>query len=101
LQKHGAIVDDCILYHNEPIEYGDSPNFDVVFFASASAVEVFDKLWGNDSLKGKIVVAIGKPTLAAMKTRGIAADVVPLEATVEASFEALATFFVRTALESV
>ena len=73
----------------------------MVFFASASAVEVFDKLWGNDSLKGKIVVAIGKPTLAAMKTRGIAADVVPLEATVEASFEALATFFVRTALESV
>lgn len=101
LRKHGAHVDDCILYHNDPVEYDQRPDFDVVFFASASAVEVFDKLWGNDSLKGKIVVAIGKPTLAAMKTRGMAADVVPMEATVEASIEALATFLVCEALEPV
>ncbi|MDP2991106.1 MAG: uroporphyrinogen-III C-methyltransferase, partial [Kiritimatiellota bacterium] len=55
LRQRGAMVDDCILYHNEPIEYDNKPDFDVVFFASASAVEVFDKQWGIDGLADKIV----------------------------------------------
>ena len=98
LRKNGAKVDDCILYRNEPITYDSRPDFDAVFFASASAVEAFDGLWGVASLKGRIVAAIGKPTLTALQTRSVAADVVPPEATVESSIEALATHFARTAL---
>ena len=67
----------------------------MAYFASASAVEVYDKQWGAASLKGVFVVAIGKPTLAVLKKCGIAADLVPPEATVESSIEALAMHFVR------
>ena len=91
----GAAVDDCILYRNEPIAYDDIPVFESVFFASASAVEVFDSRWGMGVLKGKMVVAIGKPTLAALKKRGVTADLVPPEATVESSMDTLALHFVR------
>ena len=38
LREEGAIVDDCVLYHNQPIMYEAAPSFDTVFFASASAV---------------------------------------------------------------
>jgi uroporphyrinogen-III synthase len=67
----------------------------VAFFASASAVEVYDQQWGADSLKGVLVVAIGKPTLAALTKRGIVVDLVPPEATVESSMEALAAHYVQ------
>jgi uroporphyrinogen III methyltransferase/synthase len=95
LQAMGAIVDDCLLYHNRPMAYSDKPDFDIVFFASASAVEVYARQWGAASLLGKFVVAIGKPTLAALQQIGITADLVPPEATVESSIEALAAHWVR------
>ena len=98
LRRHGAAVDDCILYRNEPIVYDAKPEFDVVFFASASAVEGFDKQWGAASLKGKTVLAIGKPTLAALTKCGVVADLVPPEATVESSIETLAMHCAREAL---
>lgn len=100
LRRRGATVDDCILYHNEPIEYDGKPDFDAVFFASASAVEVYDKQWNLAALKGKFVIAIGKPTLAALKKCGIVADLVAPEATVEASIEALAMHCVRQGLRN-
>ncbi|MEI8140906.1 MAG: hydroxymethylbilane synthase [bacterium] len=99
LRKLGGIVDDCVLYHNLPIQQGVKPVFDVAFFASASAVEVYDQQWGAASLKGVFVVAIGKPTLAALTHCGVSADLVPPEATVESSLEALAGHFVREVME--
>jgi len=98
LRAMGGIVEDCVLYHNQPIPHEEKPAFDVVFFASASAVEVYDQQWGIASLKGVFVVAIGKPTLAALTERGAAADLVPPEATVESSLEALAGYFVRESM---
>ncbi len=95
LRGMGASVDDCLLYRNLPVAHAEKPDFDVAYFASASAVEVYDKQWGAASLKGVFVVAIGKPTLAVLKKCGIAADLVPPEATVESSIEALAMHFVR------
>jgi uroporphyrinogen III methyltransferase/synthase len=95
LRSLGGTVDDCVLYHNVPIQQGGKPGCDVAFFASASAVEVYDQQWGVASLKGVFVVAIGKPTLSALKQRGIAVDLVPPEATVESSMEALAAHYVR------
>ncbi|MFZ4393987.1 MAG: uroporphyrinogen-III C-methyltransferase [Kiritimatiellia bacterium] len=95
LRDMGALVDDCVLYHNLPITHAEKPDFDVVCFASASAVEVYAQQWSAASLQGKFVVAIGKPTLAALQKIGVTADLIPPEATVESSIEALATHFVR------
>jgi uroporphyrinogen III methyltransferase/synthase len=95
LRAMGGTVEDCVLYHNLPIPQGVKPVCDVAFFASASAVEVYDQQWGADSLKGVLVVAIGKPTLAALTKRGIVVDLVPPEATVESSMEALAAHYVQ------
>ena len=99
LRAGGAAVDDCVLYRNEPIPQEACPEFDAVFFASASAVEVFEQQWALPAVAGKFVVAIGRPTLAALQRRGITADLVAAEATVEASMESLALHFVRQALE--
>lgn len=95
LRAMGGTVEDCVLYRNLPIPQGVKPVCDVAFFASASAVEVYDQQWGADSLKGVLVVAIGKPTLAALTKRGIVVDLVPPEATVESSMEALAAHYVQ------
>jgi len=95
LRAMGAFVEDSLLYRNEAIDYAQKPDFDVVFFASASAVEVFLQQWGVASLGGKFVVAIGKPTLAALKRVGAAADLVPPEATVESSLDSLAEYYTR------
>jgi uroporphyrinogen-III synthase len=100
LRRHGALMDDCILYRNEPIAYEAKPDFDAVFFASASAVEVFDTQWGVGSLAGKTVAAIGKPTLAALQQRKVAADVIGQEATVESCLETLALHYVRQEMRS-
>ena len=98
LRELGAAVDDCILYRNDPIHYDDKPRFDTVFFASASAVEVFDSLWGMDAVKGKTVLAIGKPTEAALQERGVRPDLVPPAATVDSSITALAAHVASRAL---
>jgi uroporphyrinogen III methyltransferase/synthase len=95
LQALGATVDDCLLYHNRPVTHDTQPDFDIVFFASASAVEVYARQWGAASLQGKFVVAIGQPTLAALRKINVSADLVPREATVESSIEALAAHWVR------
>jgi uroporphyrinogen-III synthase len=47
------------------------------------------------ALAGKFVVAIGKPTLAALKRGGAVADLVPPEATVESSLDSLAEYYTR------
>ncbi len=98
LRGFGADVDDCMLYRNEPIPHPVRPTFDIVFFASASAVESYADQWGMPSLEGRFVVAMGKPTLAALRHNGVEADLVPDEATVEASIEALAAHYVQRAL---
>jgi len=98
LREMGAEVDDCVLYQNEPVEYAAAPEFDAVFLASASAVEVFASQWGLERLDGKTVLAIGKPTLAALQKGGTETDVVGPEATVESSIEALAAHSVRRCL---
>jgi len=53
LRQDGAIVDDCVVYTNESIAYEACPDFDAVFFASASAFEAFDRLWGGGRAAGQ------------------------------------------------
>ena len=90
LEALGANVTDCILYRNERIHYDRAPGFDVAFFASTSAVEAFDASWGASCLSGKVVVAIGKPTVDALEKLGIVVDLMGPEATVGACLTALA-----------
>ena len=101
LRQMGAVVEDCILYRNERLSYDALPSFDAVFFASGSAVEAFEALWGRAALQGKTVLAIGQPTVAILQAQGLAADVVSPEATVEASVAALAGMYVNRALEEL
>ncbi len=98
LRELGAEVEDCILYENKTVSYDMKPRFDAVFFASASAVEAYASAWGGDSLAGKTVLAIGQPTLAALRKAGVEADVVGAEATVESSIRSLAGYAVRRRL---
>ena len=97
-RKLDVIVDDRILYHNEIITYDNCPEFDAVFFASASAVEAFDNLWGSSILNNKTILTIGKPTKKLLEEKGITETLTGSEATVEASLFTLATEFVRQAL---
>jgi uroporphyrinogen III methyltransferase/synthase len=90
LRGRGAEVDDVQLYTNEPVAYPRLPDFDAVFFASASAVEAFMAQAGPAALAGKTVVAIGKPTSVALSAFGREPDVVAAEATVDGAIEALA-----------
>ena len=94
LRQKGASVDDVQLYTNEPVAYPSLPEFDAVFFASASAVEVFMSQAPKGALNGKTVVTIGKPTSAALVSFGRAPDVVASEATVDGAIETLARHWV-------
>jgi uroporphyrinogen III methyltransferase/synthase len=92
LRAAGAEVTDCVLYENQFVKYAEMPEFDAVYFASASAVESFIEQWGADALKNKTVLAIGGPTQAALKFAGLNATVVGEMSTVEKSLYALAVY---------
>jgi uroporphyrinogen III methyltransferase/synthase len=70
LRKAGAKVDDVVLYDNVPVAHADPPpSHDAVFFASASAVEVFLAQYGAKALAGRTIFVIGEPTRAALPPR--------------------------------
>jgi uroporphyrinogen-III synthase len=98
LRARGIEADDLVLYRNEPVAHAERPEFDDVFFASASAVEAFASLWGVVALEGRTVAAIGAPTAAALQRLGRQADVLGYEATVEGALDALAAHAVNAAL---
>jgi uroporphyrinogen-III synthase len=70
LRAAGAEVEDEVLYDNIPVVRDAAkerlPDFDAVFFASASAVEAFLAEYGAETLTGRRVLVIGKPTREAL-----------------------------------
>lgn len=62
LNKMGCDVDERTLYKNIPRKIENLPDFDVVFFASSSAIKAFVEQWGTMPLDRKIVITIGEPT---------------------------------------
>ncbi len=100
-RKLDVIVDDKILYRNEQISYDNYPEFDAVFFASASAVESFDNLWGISNLKNKTILAIGKPTKKLLEEKGVTEIIDGKKSTVESSLFALATYFIMHSLSKL
>lgn len=66
LRAVGADVDDVVLYDNVDCAPESLPPFEDVFFASASAVEVFRTHFGDGALTGKGVYVMGRPTQVAL-----------------------------------
>ncbi|MDF7826880.1 uroporphyrinogen-III C-methyltransferase [Pontiellaceae bacterium B12227] len=100
LRKLGAEVDDFIIYKNEPVVHDELPDFDVVFFASASGVESFVAQWGFQALENKTTVVIGKPTAQALEKHTLSPDVLAKEATIPGAIQSLAEYLVTRTLTS-
>jgi uroporphyrinogen III methyltransferase/synthase len=98
LSELGADVTDCVLYENKPIQYESLPDFDAVFFASASAVTSFSELWGAEALSDKIILSIGIPTAKELENIKLESDVIGDEATVESAITTLAAHYVNMGL---
>jgi uroporphyrinogen III methyltransferase/synthase len=98
LRTTGARVEEAIIYDNVRVEHAALPDFDAVFFASASGVESFIAQWGPDSLSHKITVVIGKPTEAALEQHRLKADLVAKEATIPGAIQTLAEHLVSVRL---
>lgn len=86
----GAVVEDAVIYDNEQIVHDELPDFDAVFFASASGVESFISQWGVQSLKNKTTAVIGKPTFQALEKYNLTPDVMAKEATIPGAIQSLA-----------
>jgi uroporphyrinogen III methyltransferase/synthase len=98
MRELGAEVNDAIIYDNEAIVHDDLPDFNAIFFASASGVESFITQWGFQSLENKTTVVIGKPTALALEKHNLTPDVIAKEATIPGAIQSLATFFITEKL---
>lgn len=100
LRNAGAIVEDCLLYTNTSIIYETLPNFDAVFFASASAVESFTTQWGQKSLADKTIITIGNPTTETLHAMGVTTNIIVAhEATVHSAIMCLSSHYVAQELK--
>jgi uroporphyrinogen III methyltransferase/synthase len=100
IRESGAKVEDTIIYDNERINHEELPEFDAVFFASASGVESFIEQWGTKALAEKTISVIGQPTAVALKKQNIQPDIIAHEATVPGAITALAEYFISEALQN-
>jgi uroporphyrinogen III methyltransferase/synthase len=101
LTAAGARVDDVVLYRNEPVPHDRLPPSEVVFFASASAVDAWVARWGTAPLAERFTLVIGEPTERALARHGLRPGLVSPIATVPASIAALAAYFVCQRLQSL
>ncbi len=67
LRKLGISVSEAVIYRNERIARKELPAFDMAFFSSPSNVVSFVESFGADALSGVPCMAIGEPTLEALK----------------------------------
>ncbi|MEN7973106.1 MAG: uroporphyrinogen-III C-methyltransferase [Verrucomicrobiota bacterium] len=94
LRETGAEVEDAVIYNNHRIEHDNLPEFDVVFFASASATESFIDQWGVEALAGKTISVIGNPTARALEAQGIKPDIIARKSTIPGAIQTLVEFFI-------
>jgi uroporphyrinogen III methyltransferase/synthase len=98
LREAGLEVADTVIYDNVRVDYEELPECDVVFFASASAVESLVGQWGVEALSAKTTLVIGKPTAEALNRFGLKPGVVAREATVPGAIQSLAEHLVSLAM---
>ena len=101
LRAAGAEVNDVVLYDNCVVTYDRCPEFDCVFFASASAVESFVEQWGADALRDKTILTMGQPTARALRGCSVEPQVVGTQSRVTEIVHGLAQYFVREEIEHV
>jgi uroporphyrinogen III methyltransferase/synthase len=101
LRESGAQVIDAVLYSNELAGHHSLPDFNAVIFASSSAAAAFMDQWGTAVLSGKVVTAIGQPTVATLDKYGVADITVPQEATIASAVFALAGRMVAGAIREI
>ena len=89
LKTLGVEVIDQILYDNVAVKYETCPAFDIVFFASASAVESFIAQFGKTPLEQGTTLCIGLPTADALERHGLRTDCIAKKATVDGAFQSL------------
>ncbi len=97
----GAEVTDEILYRNKPVLHDELPAFDMVFFASGSAVQAFADQWSVAGLQEKHLVAMGPPTAEVLKNIGVQKVSVPESATIENAMLTLASRLVAETIEDM
>lgn len=98
LRETGAEVEDAVIYDNVRVEHEELPDFDVVFFASASGVESFIGQWGVEALEGKTTLVIGRPTADALEKHHLQPDVMARESTISGAVQSLAEHLVLKAM---
>ena len=99
LAETGAHVIDSIIYENSPVLHNSLPDFDVIFFSSSSTVESFIEQWGEESLRDKKLLTIGKPTAQALLKYKLLPTLVSKESTVYGAISSLASFTVSQDLK--
>jgi len=100
LRESGATVTDTIIYDNEAVVHETCPEFDAVFFASASGVESFIAQRGIESLQNKTTVVIGKPTATALENNQVTDYVTARESTVPGAIHSLAEHLVSLCIRA-
>lgn len=98
LAAAGFQVEEKLTYENRRLSAGALPESDIVFFASASAVEAAVAAWGTEPWKQRFVVVIGQPTADALTRLGLKADLIGTPATVAGAIGSLARHGVRQSL---
>jgi uroporphyrinogen III methyltransferase/synthase len=98
LRERGATVDVVTTYRTStPAAAAPAPgDFDMITFTSASTVTGFDRLCEDGAkraLAGRFVAAIGPVTAEAAEDLGIAVDVMPKDATIDALAAEIEDFF--------
>ncbi len=83
-------VINYFLYKNETINYNKAIDFDVVFFASGSAVESFIMQWTTKAISNKTILTIGEPTAKILRKHDINNIIVSPEADINRAFLTLA-----------
>ena len=101
LREIGAEVEDAVMYDNVRITHSALPNFDVIVFASASAVKSFIEQWGSKALAGKTISVIGRPTTQALEKQGLAPDIIAREATLPGVIQCVAEYFVARRIQEL
>lgn len=94
-------VEDCPIYTNHLLKPAQKPAFDAVFFASASAVKAYCEWQEPQTLSGKLVVAIGSPTQAALLRYNVTHAIMPAIATTQAAIQTIAAYMVSRKLEQL
>ena len=100
LQKTGAHVEDIVIADNHPIQHEKLPPFDIVFFASASAVKSFLNQWGREMLTEKTTLCMGEPTAQSLREATILPNVIATTSTTHAAIQTLLGFLISQQIHS-